>query len=204
MGVTLAAGNSLEWFKRTFADGVSFTDLLAEIGSVKPGSGGLLFTPYIVGERTPYVDSRVRGSFVGIDTHHELKHFTRSVLEGITFSLKDSQMIMKETAGKQFSKIISVGGGAKNRDWLQMQADIFDTPIATLQTEQGPAFGAAMLAGIGCGWFKSEEDAARELIHYRETIYPNSENSQIYQKLYQIYRQVYPQTRTICHELVKF
>ncbi|MDY4308152.1 FGGY-family carbohydrate kinase [Enterococcus mundtii] len=96
MGVTLAAGDSLSWFKQRFAPNRSFSELLSEIGSVDAGSNGLLFTPYIVGERTPYSDSQIRGSFIGIDTQHELKHFTRSVLEGITFSLKDSQAIMEE------------------------------------------------------------------------------------------------------------
>ncbi|HRL51048.1 MAG TPA: FGGY-family carbohydrate kinase, partial [Enterococcus aquimarinus] len=86
MGVTLAAGHSLSWFKETFAKDLSFEELLAGVGNIGPGANGLLFTPYIVGERTPHVDSRVRGSFIGIDTTHTLSHFSRAVLEGITFS----------------------------------------------------------------------------------------------------------------------
>lgn len=113
MGVTLAAGDSLSWFKQRFAPNLSFNELLSEVGTVEAGSNGLLFTPYIVGERTPYSDSQIRGSFIGIDTQHELKHFTRSVLEGITFSLKDSQEIMEEMTQQKIEKIVSVGGGAK-------------------------------------------------------------------------------------------
>ncbi|OTE88680.1 xylulokinase, partial [Escherichia coli] len=86
----------------------------------------------------PYSDAKIRGSFIGIDTHHRLRHFGRAVLEGITFSLKDSQQIMADTTGRHFKQIVSVGGGAKNPDWLQMQADIFDAEILTLTTEQGP------------------------------------------------------------------
>ncbi len=94
MGVTLAAGHSLSWFKDTFAADLSFEELLARIDAIEPGAERLLFTPYIVGERTPHVDSQIRGSFIGIDTNHTLTHFAKAVLEGITFSLKDSQQLM--------------------------------------------------------------------------------------------------------------
>ncbi len=96
MGVTLAAGNSLNWYKETFGKGLSFNELLSEVYTVSPGSEGLLFTPYIVGERTPHFDSKIRGSFIGISAHHEQKHFSRAVLEGITFSLRDSKDIMEK------------------------------------------------------------------------------------------------------------
>ncbi|MFC2476345.1 MAG: xylulokinase, partial [Catonella sp.] len=138
MGVTLAAGHSLNWFKETFAPKESFEELLSDIDKIPAGSDGLLFAPYIVGERTPYADSKVRGSFTRIDTTHTRAHFARAVLEGITFSLRDSMELMSELTAKKFDKILSVGGGSKNKDWLQMQADIFDTEIITLTTEQGP------------------------------------------------------------------
>ena len=140
MGVTLAAGNSLSWYRDTFAEGVDFSELLADIGEVSPGADGLLFTPYIVGERTPYTDSTVRGSFIGIDTHHRRRHFSRAVLEGITFSLKDSQLIMEEEAKRKFSKIVSVGGVRKQRV-ASDAGGYFAAEITTLSTEQGPGMG---------------------------------------------------------------
>lgn len=197
MGVTLAAGDSLNWFKKTFAAEISFGELLKEINTVVPGSDGLIFTPYIVGERTPYFDSQIRGSFIGIDRHHELKHFARSVLEGITFSLKDSQKLMESVAGKKFKKIISVGGGAKNSNWLQMQADIFNTTIVTLKSEQGPALGAAILAAVGCGWFNSLEESINTFVSYGVQYQPEEKNVARYQEIYEIYQQIYPMTANL-------
>ena len=172
MGVTLAAGHSLNWFKETFAPKESFEELLSDIDKIPAGSDGLLFAPYIVGERTPYADSKVRGSFTRIDTTHTRAHFARAVLEGITFSLRDSMELMSELTAKKFDKILSVGGGSKNKDWLQMQADIFDTEIITLTTEQGPGLGAAMMAAVGAGWFEDLKECAKTFVHYKSGISP--------------------------------
>ena len=200
MGVTLAAGNSLDWFKQTFASDNSFEELLSGIGELP--LGGLLFTPYIVGERTPHPDSKIRGSFIGMDTNHTKKHFAKAVLEGITFSLKDSAILMEEVSGKAFDRIVSVGGGAKNKDWLQMQADIFNATIVTLETEQGPAMGAAMLAALGAGWFKDENECAEQFVCYKEEFQPIAENVATYKAIYELYKQVYPATKTLCHGLL--
>ncbi|WP_368251851.1 xylulokinase [Enterococcus sp. 2201sp1_2201st1_B8_2201SCRN_220225] len=198
MGVTLAAGSSLSWFKDTFAAELSFEELLGEVDSVSPGSDGLLFTPYIVGERTPYSDSQIRGSFIGMDIHHERKHFARSVLEGITFSLKDSQQIMEKVTQEKLSRIVSVGGGAKNKDWLQMQANIFNTPITTLTTEQGPGMGAAMLAAVGCGWYSDVVSCAKDFVSYQGEYLPEPATVKAYEEVYRRYRMVYPATKPIC------
>lgn len=202
MGVTLAAGNSLNWFKNTLGKGLSFAELLADVQSVSPGSEGLLFTPYIVGERTPHIDSKIRGSFIGMDTRHELKHFARAVLEGITFSLKDAQILMESAKNKHFKQIISVGGGAKNRDWLQMQADIFNAEIICLEVEQGPGVGACMIAAVGNNWFKDFESCRDVFVQYKkDTFLPNIENTATYEKLYELYKEVYPATKDICAKL---
>lgn len=198
MGVTLAAGSSLSWFKETFAPEASFETLLAEISNVAPGSDGLLFTPYIVGERTPYSDSQIRGSFIGMDIHHRLPHFARSVLEGITFSLKDSQEIMAQATNEGLAKIVSVGGGAKNKEWLQMQANIFNTPITTLTTEQGPGMGAAMLAAVGCGWYPDVPSCAADFVTYTGEYLPDPVAVTAYAEAYRRYRMVYPATKPIC------
>lgn len=197
MGVTLAAGNSLDWFKNTFAKHLSFEELLANIDDVPAGSEGLLFTPYITGERTPHNDSEIRGSFVNIDIRHGLNHFARAVLEGITFSLKDAQIIMSEVSNQKFNKLVSVGGGAKNTTWLQMQADIFNAQIITLETEQGPGVGAAMLAAIGSGVVDSVEDCIAKFVKYKASYLPNSENVELYRDVYQKYTSVYPALKTL-------
>lgn len=202
MGVTLAAGHSLTWFKNTFAAGISFDEMLTGIEQVPPGSKGLLFSPYIVGERTPYSDSKIRGSFIGMDTSHTLKHFARAVLEGITFSLKDSQHLMQKVAQKQFNKIISVGGGSKNPHWLQMQADIFATPIYTLKADEGPGMGAAMIAAVGLGWFDSMTSCNEVFVQYGKVIQPIVENVEKYQLMYAEYRKVYDATKEITHRLI--
>lgn len=201
MGVTLAAGYSLSWYKETFGSNESFDTLLKDIQQIEPGSKGLLFTPYISGERTPYKDSKIRGSFLGIHSGHRRPHFTRAVLEGITFSLKDSQVVMEKQAGKIFKRIISVGGGSKNSDWLQMQADIFDATILTLETEQGPAMGSAMLAALGEGWFKKPEDCVAVFVKPAQEIQPIAENVEKYKTIYAIYQKAYAATKDISHAL---
>lgn len=201
MGVTLAAGHSLSWFKDVFMDGTSYVDLLDGIEDIGPGSEGLIFTPYISGERTPYADSKIRGSFIGMSDQHNNKHFTRSVLEGITFSLKDSQVLMEKITNRKFEKIISVGGGAKNAEWLQMQADIFNVEVTTLESEQGPGLGASMLAAVGLGWFDDLTECGEVFVNYKETIEPIEDNVKIYENVYQQYAQVYNATKNISHSL---
>ncbi|MGG5252736.1 xylulokinase [Neobacillus sp. SM06] len=203
MGVTLAAGFSLSWFKETFANQEAFDQFLEGVDSVPPGSNGLLFTPYIVGERTPHADSNIRGSFIGINASHERKHFVRAVLEGITFSLNESIEIFRQN-GKTIDTIVSIGGGAKNEIWLQMQADIFDAKIEKLSSEQGPGMGAAMLAAYGCGWFTSLKECADRFIQTSKTYYPIKENVETYKKLFVIYQQVYTQTKILNDQLTEF
>lgn len=203
MGVTLAAGYSLSWFKDTFAKEEDFVQFLEGVDEVAAGSNGLLFTPYIVGERTPHADSSIRGSFIGIDAAHERIHFARSVLEGITFSLNESIEIFRNS-GKTIDSIISIGGGAKNETWLQMQADIFNAKVEKLASEQGPGMGAAMLAAYGCGWYPSLKDCAQEFIQTSKTYYPIKENVETYKKLFKIYQQVYTQTKELNDQLREF
>ncbi|UOQ85099.1 xylulokinase [Gracilibacillus salinarum] len=203
MGVTLAAGHSLNWFKKTFAQELSFDELLTGIGDVPAGANGLLFTPYIAGERTPHDDSQIRGSFVGMDSSHTLKDFARAVLEGITFSLNESIAIFREN-GKQIDTIYSIGGGAKNADWLQMQADIFNANIVKQKSEQGPGMGAAMLAAYGSGWFSSLKECADMILEDAETYQPIPENVEKYQRLFTLYKQVYQQTTSLNDGLMEF
>ncbi|MGA8941813.1 MAG: xylulokinase [Thermoactinomyces sp.] len=203
MGVTLAAGYSLSWFRNSFAGGTDFDELLADVDKVPIGSNGLLFTPYIVGERTPHVDASIRGSFIGIDSSHQRKHFVRAILEGITFSLNESVEIFREH-GKKVDTIVSIGGGAKNEDWLQMQADIFNARIVKLSSEQGPSLGAAMLAAYGCGWFDSLRECGDKFLHVDKVYNPIEENVETYKKLFGLYKQIYSSTALLNKELMAY
>ena len=200
MGVTLSAGYSLSWFREVFAAGEDFESLLNGIDNVPIGANGLLFTPYLAGERTPHADSSIRGSFLGIDASHKRQDFVRAVLEGITFSLNESIEIFREN-GKKINQVVSIGGGAKNEDWLQMQADIFNVDIVKLSSEQGPGMGAAIIAAYGCGWFASLQECAEHFVEIVETYSPIRENVRQYEKLFSIYKQVYQNTKEISKQL---
>ncbi len=201
MGVTLAAGKSLDWLKSTFAKDLSYDEFLSGIENVSAGSDGLIFTPYIQGERTPYNDSSIRGSFVGMDISHKLDNFVRAVLEGITYSLKDSLVIIDGDGLNPVETMVSVGGGAKNKTWLQMQADIFNKNIVTLEIENGPSTGAAMLAAVGAGYYDDFKTCAKDFVKYKKEYKPNPENVKIYEKYYEVYRMVYPNTKEISKKL---
>ncbi|GIP15791.1 xylulose kinase [Paenibacillus montaniterrae] len=203
MGVTLAAGYSLSWFKKTFAPNESYDEMLAGVEQVKPGSNGLLFTPYLVGERTPHADPNIRASFIGVDGTHERIHFARAVMEGITFSLNESVDMFRQ-AGKTVDKVVSIGGGAQNPAWLQMQADIFNATVVSLENEQGPGLGAAMLAAYGCGWFESLEACADQFVKHADSYEPNPQAVETYASLFRVYQQVYAQTKTMNDQLTAF
>mgnify|MGYP000844113171 CR=1 FL=1 len=203
MGVTLAAGYSLSWFRSTFAKGEPYESLLAGVDGIAPGSDGLLFTPYIVGERTPHADSAIRGSFIGMDGAHTRAHFARAVMEGITFSLNESVDIFRR-AGKTVDTIVSIGGGAKNPAWLQMQADIFQAEVVALENEQGPGLGAAMLAAAGCGWFASLDECAGAFVKRSGSYLPDADRSARYAELFRLYQSVYAHTKELNESLSAF
>ena len=203
MGVTLAAGYSLSWFRNTFAAGESYDELLKGTGQVPPGSRGLLFTPYLVGERTPHADAVIRASFIGLDGAHTRTDLARAVMEGITFSLHESICLFRE-AGKTVDRIVSIGGGAKNDVWLQMQADVFNAEVIRLKSEQGPALGAAMLAAYGCGWFASLEACADRFVAADRSFFPQPDAVRVYSELFSVYKQVYQQTKPLNEQLQRF
>lgn len=203
MGVTLAAGYSLNWFKRTFAQDVSFNDMVASAGDSTVGANGLIYTPYIVGERAPYADADVRGSFIGVDGTHQKRDFVRAVLEGIIFSFKDIMDIYDEH-DKEFDTVVAIGGGAKSSLWLQIQADIFNKKVVSLTNEQGPGMGAAMIAAVGLGWFKDFQECAEKFVHFGKEYLPNAENAKKYDQLHKIYGQVYNQTKDLSHQLLDY
>lgn len=203
MGVTLSAGDSFNWFKKGFAENESFDELVSGAAKIQAGSGGLVFTPYLVGERTPHADADIRASFIGVDRSHTKAHFVRAVLEGITFSLKESVEIFRQK-GKAIPSLISIGGGAKSEFWLQLQADIFNADVFKLENEQGPGLGAAMLAAYGCGWFPSLEACSETFTKVAGVYHPNPENAALYDRLFTIYQTVYTHTQVLNQQLKDF
>lgn len=203
MGVTLAAGDANSWFKGVFGRNIDFTEWVLEADKSKPGANGLIFTPYISGERTPYPDADIRASFVGVDRMHQRSDFIRAVLEGIIYSFRDI-MDIYEQEGADFDTVVAIGGGAKSPLWLQMQADIFNRKVVTLENEQGPGLGAAMLAATGLGWFDTVQDVAKEFITLGKTYEPNPQAVKRYEEAHQIYKTVYQATADISHKLLEF
>lgn len=203
MGVTLSAGYSLAWFKNAFSKDEEFAEMISDASRSPIGSFGLLFTPYLVGERTPYNDAKIRGTFIGIDGLHRKRDFVRSVMEGITFSINETVHIFRKY-GNSIKSVVSIGGGAKSDLWLQMQADIFNSQVISLQNEQGPGMGAAMLAAVALGWYSSLRQCAEHFVLQKKVFDPNPGNVERYKNLFHIYRQIYPQIKKINDQLYEF
>lgn len=205
MGVMQAAGLSLKWFRDNFAaaenvvassTGMETYELLTlQAEYSPPGAMGLLWLPYLQGERTPHLDANARGVLFGLTTAHRRNHVLRAIMEGVAFGLRDSLEIIK-SLGMEIKQIRLTGGGARSPLWRQIQADVFaacgNHEVVTIKVEEGPAFGAAIIAGVGVGIFKSFKDAADKLIRIDRVIKPQPQAAKIYDKYYQEYRRLYP------------
>lgn len=194
MGVVLSAGSALRWLRDSVATGQSYDVLTAKAENVRVGSEGLIFLPYLTGERTPHNDANARGVFFGLNFAHDLGHLTRAVVEGVCFAMRDSLELMKEQ-GVSPSEVRLIGGGARSRMWMQTLANVFGLPIATVQPSGGAAYGAAMLAAVGCGMFDSVDDAVRSCIDTASGAEPDAEETATYEELYGAYRRLYPALR---------
>jgi xylulokinase len=194
MGVTNGAGLSLRYFRDTFAAHLSYDQLTALAAAVPAASDGLLWTPYLFGERTPHLDPSARAAFVGITASHTLGHFVRAVLEGVAFSLKDTFTLFEELA-IPVETIRLGGGGARSPLWRQIQADVYNHPVEVLQAEEGGAFGAALLAGTGVDAWPSVQAACAATVRAAETIEPIA--AEAMQRAYPHYRRVYPALRGV-------
>jgi xylulokinase len=199
MGVSLSAAGSLEWFcQRLCAEiaagrkkKVDPYDLLnQEAGAVTTGSEGLFFLPYLAGERTPHADPLARGAFVGLTLKHTRGHLTRAIMEGVTYALRDSLAIMREL-GVPVRQIRAGGGGAKSQLWRQLQADIFGQKVFTINAEQGPAYGVALLAAVGAGAYKNIEQACAATIHTVTETPTNRRAKQYYDRAFPLFQQLY-------------
>lgn len=205
MGVMLSAGGAFSWFSETFgtleeqvADltGRDSFELLAEAATdVEPGAEGLLFLPYLDGERTPHRDADARGVFFGLSTRHDKSHVVRAVLEGVTYGLRDSLRIVREL-GVDVEQLRAAGGGAKSDLWRQIQADVFDVDIVSPRVDEGPAYGSALLAGVGAGIYDDVADACEQAVDTVDRVEPNERHSRVYDEYYEVYRSLYPALET--------
>jgi xylulokinase len=173
-----------------------------EAAAVPPGSAGLIFLPYLSGERTPHADPNARGVFLGLSLAHGRGHMARSIMEGVTFALADSVEIMREL-GIEVGAVRSTGGGAASAVWRQIQADVLRARVATARGETGPAFGAAIIAGAGVGVFSSIPDATRRLVEIQSETEPDEARAALYRRHYEFYDSLYPALKGKFAELAR-
>ncbi len=191
MGVMLSAAGSLRWHRDRLAPGASFSELDAEAGDVPPGSDGLLFLPYLTGERTPHPDPLARGAFVGLTVRHERAHLTRAVLEGVAFGLADNLDLIRQAGAGQVGHIRATGGGVNSPLWRQILADVLGAEIATVDTPEGAAYGAAMLAAVGAKWRTDVHDLAADWVTVGSVTEPGPDQA-TYRRAHDRYRELYP------------
>lgn len=200
MGVMQAAGLSLKWLRDTFGGleraaaaetGIdAYEFLTAHVAHVPAGAEGLIWLPYLNGERTPHLDANARGVLFGITPRHTKAHVVRAILEGVVFGLRDSLEIIRSLK-IPIREIRLTGGGARSATWRQIQADVFEHPVVTINVEEGPAFGAAILAGVGTGVFKSFRQATDEIIKVTRTVEPIASNAVAYRRSYKLFQTLY-------------
>ncbi|MFP3041125.1 xylulokinase [Treponema primitia] len=190
MGATMSAGLAFKWFRNILPPG-DYRALDGEIEKLHPGSGGLLFLPYLNGERTPHVNPNISGMFMGLNLNTSGTHMARAVMEGVTYALMQCIEVCGDL-GLQAGELIASGGGARSPVWLQMQADIYNIPLKTTVSEEQACIGAAAMAGLGSGVFSSIEEACAAFVRYKDRIYtPNPENHGIYQQYYRLFKDAY-------------
>ena len=212
MGVTQGAGLSLRWFRDLFGAAESwyagqidvdpYDLIIREAEKAGPGSGGLLWLPYLMGERTPHLDAQARGVWFGLTAAHTRAHLIRSILEGVAFSLRDSLEIFHEL-NIPVDQIRASGGGSRSLLWRQIQAEVYGKEIVTLRTSEGSALGAALLAGVGAGIYASVEQSAEAAIQIKDRLVPQPQHVSTYERYYQIYRNLYPAVQELSHALAQ-
>jgi len=200
MGVMLSAGGSLRWFRDNFCNQEKdeakrtkkdvYDIILRNCSNISAGSDGLIFLPYLTGERTPHSDPYARGVFFGLSLLHTKDHIARSILEGVTYGMKDSLEIIKEM-NVPVNQIRLSGGGAKSLLWRQIQSDIYNRTVVTVNITEGAAYGAALLATVRTGIYGSVEQACKNTIKVTSSLNPDIKNVPVYEKYYRIYQSLY-------------
>lgn len=200
MGVTQAAGLSMQWLRNNFCqdetslarwlDTDPYNLMTAEAEKASPGSNGLIYLPYLMGERTPHLDPDAKGVFFGLSAAHTRRDVLRSVMEGVTYSLLDCMNIIREM-GAPVTEVRASGGGGRSLLWRQMQADMFGTDIKTINSSEGGALGVALLAGVGCGLYSSVPEACEAAISVETSLSPNEDDAAVYRKFYPVFKELY-------------
>ena len=203
MGVTQAAGLSLRWFRDQFGSGKDdgrdpYERLSDEAATVPPGCDGLLWTPYLMGERTPHLDPEARGALIGLTATHTRAHVIRAIMEGVAFSLRDTFTIFGEM-GVPVHRIRLGGGGARSKLWRQIQADVYGHEVEVVEAEEGAAYGAALLAGVGAKIWQSVDAACNSVVRVANRTQPIARNVAVMNDSYAAYRRVYAATREVYH-----
>ena len=199
MGAHLSGGVAMKWLMNQILDMGSFDEMTALASTVPAGSEGMVFLPYLSGERTPYNDPDAKGIYFGMTLKHTRAHMIRSTMEGIVFGLRSSIEIFKGL-GIEYHKIIASGGGARGRLFLQMQADIFDCDIYTNQGSEQAGIGAAITAAVACGEYKDYQEACAKLVHMKdEAVSPIRENQKHYEEQFAVYRELYRHNQDLFH-----
>ncbi len=205
MGVTQAAGPSLRWFRDNFgaacANGSNaqrdpYDIMCDEASAVPAGCDGVMWAPYLMGERTPHLDPNARAALIGLAANHGRGHIIRAILEGVAYSLRDTFEIFSEIQ-VPVSAIRLGGGGARSPLWRQIQADVYRHPVEIVEAEEGAAYGAALLAGVGAKVWPTVDEACRAAVRVRTTVSPKAESSAVLQAQYQQYRRIYPALKQI-------
>jgi len=201
MGVTQAAGLSLRWFRDTFGAGSEdgrdpYERLTEEASGISPGSDSLLWAPYLMGERTPHLDPNARGALIGLTASHGRGHIVRSILEGVAYSLKDTFTLFEEMQ-VPVKRIRLGGGGARSPLWRQIQADIYGYEVEMVEAEEGAAYGAAILAGVGAGVWDSVDNACSRVVRVAGKTKPQPDALEIMKKGYEAYRRMYGAIRSV-------
>ncbi len=210
MGAILSGGSSLSWFHRQVISGEeknlksesSYQFLVRQVLPSPAASKGLIFLPYLKGERTPYLDPQARGAFIGLSLQHNRRDLTRAIMEGVVFALKGSLEIFKGL-GIEISSVTAWGGGARNKLWRQIQADIFNLPILISPTQEGSAYGATITAAVSIGIFSTIKEASRQWIKIKGEVLPIPANVAVYNKAYLIHRGLYSKLKHDFHTLSK-
>lgn len=192
MGVMLSAAGSLQWYRDTLAPNLSFDELLKEAETVPAGSEGLQFLPYLTGERTPHPDPLARGAFIGLTIRHHRAHLTRAVLEGVAFGLKDSFTLIQNAGLGAITQVRASGGGTKGALWRQILASALEAELVTVNTTEGAAYGAALLAGVGAEAWTDVPSASDACIKITGSTQPVPSEMDVYRQAYPVYQELYP------------
>jgi xylulokinase len=200
MSVMLSAAGSLRWFRDALAPGIEYGELVEAAGAVPAGSDGLVFMPYLSGERSPHPDPLARGAFVGLTLTHDRRHMTRSVLEGVAYGLRDGLELMVTAGMSRPTRMLASGGGLASPTWRQILADVLQAEIAVPSTSEGAAYGAAVLGAVGAGWFESVDAACERMVTAQPVASPGPDTA-AYQQRYELFRSLYPTLADTFHRL---